>query len=52
MSLIKQLDAKLEGAPETVLTVGLILAAIVALIVAITGTPTLKATVLGWILFP
>lgn len=52
MSILREVDAKLKGAPEAVLTIGLILAGIVAWIVALFGTPTLKATVLTWMTLP
>lgn len=52
MSFIKELDAKLEGAPNSVLTIGLILAGIVAWFVAIFMNPTTKAAVLSWMILP
>jgi len=52
VNFIKNLDAKLEGAPDYVLTVGLILAGIVAWITAIFLNPTTKAAVLAWMVLP
>lgn len=52
MSWITSLDKKLEGAPNSVLTIGLILAGIVAWIVAIFANPTTKAVVLAWMVAP
>jgi len=52
MSFVKQVDAKLEGAPDWILTVGLIVAGIVAWIVALAGRPALKVAVLAWMLAP
>ena len=52
MNFVKELDEKLEGAPNHVLTAGLILAGIVAWIVAIFMNPTTKAAVLSWMILP
>jgi hypothetical protein len=52
MNFIRDLDKKLEGAPNTVLTAGLILAGIVAWIVALFMNPTTKVAVLSWMILP
>jgi hypothetical protein len=52
MDFIKNLDRKLEGAPNNVLTASLILAGIIAWIVAIFMNPTTKAAVLSWMILP
>jgi hypothetical protein len=52
MDFIKNLDRKLEGAPNSVLTAALILAGIIAWIVAIFMNPTTKAVVLSWMILP
>ena len=52
MNFIKDLDRKLEGAPNRVLTVGLILAGIFAWIIAFFANPTAKAAVLSWMILP
>jgi hypothetical protein len=52
MNYIRDLDRKLEGAPNSVLTAGLIIAGIVAWIVAIFLNPTTKAAVLSWMILP
>ena len=52
MSAITKIDKALEGQPETVLSIGLILTAIVALVVAFFGSPSLKAAVLAWMVAP
>ncbi|HEY7419300.1 MAG TPA: hypothetical protein VH593_29220 [Ktedonobacteraceae bacterium] len=52
MNFIRQIDAKLKGAPDNVLTVGLIIAGILAWIVAIYANPTTKALVLTWVIAP
>jgi len=52
VSLVRQLDAKLEGAPNYLLTTGLIVAGIIAWIIGIFGNPTTKAAVLAWMVFP
>jgi hypothetical protein len=52
MNYIRDLDRKLEGAPNSVLTVGLLIAGIVAWIVALFLNPTTKAAVLSWMILP
>jgi len=52
MNFIKDLDKKLEGAPNHVLTASLIIAGIVAWIVALFFNPTTKAAVLSWMILP
>lgn len=52
MDWITNLDKKLEGAPNSVLTVGLIITGIVAWLVAIFANPTTKAVVLAWMVAP
>ena len=50
--IIKQLDEKLAGAPDNVLTTLLIVLGMVVLFVAIKGTPTMKAAVAAWVILP
>jgi len=52
MNFLKDLDKKLEGLPDRSLTIFLLLAGIVAIIVALYGTPTMKAAVLTWMVAP
>jgi len=52
MSFLKELDAKLQGAPDSLLTAGLILAGIFAWLLAIYATPSFKAAALAWMIFP
>lgn len=52
MNFIDKLDKKLEGAPDAVLTAGLIFAGIVAWVIALFGNPSLKALVLAWMVAP
>lgn len=49
---IKKAEDALEGGPDYVLTGGLIIAAIVALVVAWRGSRVLKAAVLAWMIMP
>jgi hypothetical protein len=52
MNFIRELDSKLEGAPDHVLTIGLIVAGIVAWIIALWANPSTKAAVLSWMILP
>ena len=52
MNFIHRLDAKLEGQPESVLTLGLIIAGIVAWLIALFANPTTKAAALSWMILP
>jgi len=52
MNFLRGLDQKLEGEPEIVLTVFLIIAGVLAWMVAAFGTPTMKAAVLAWMVLP
>jgi hypothetical protein len=52
MNFLKDLDKRLEGAPDSLLTGGLLLAGIVAWLVALFGRPVLKATILAWMVAP
>jgi hypothetical protein len=52
MSFLADIDHALLGAPDNLITVGLILSGIFAWLVAIYGRPAFKAAVLGWILVP
>lgn len=49
---IKELDEKLEGLPDTLLSVILVSLGLFAIGVAIWGRPTLKALVAAWYLAP
>lgn len=50
--LIKQLDAYLEGIPDTILSVILIALGTFAIVVAFFGRPTLKAALAAWFIAP
>jgi hypothetical protein len=50
--IFKDLDKKLEGAPDSVLTAGLLLAGIFAIIIALFSKPTFKAVALAWMIAP
>jgi len=52
MNFLKDLDRKLAGLPDKSLSITLILAGIIAIIVALYGTPTMKAAVLTWMVAP
>lgn len=52
MSVLRRVDAALEGAPDQVLTWGLVGIAGLALVVAIWGRPAFKAAVLAWLAAP
>lgn len=52
MDWIDSLDKKLEGAPNWILTAGLIVAGIVAWVTALFANPTTKAVVLAWMVAP
>ena len=52
MGLIERVEAWLRGWPESVLTAGLVLAALWLLYVAVAGSPLAKAAALAWSLAP
>lgn len=52
MSLLKQIDSKLKGEPENVLTFLLFGVAVVAVVIAVYGSPTLKAAATIWMIAP
>ena len=45
-------EAKLQGAPDRVLSVGLIAVAVVLVLVALFARPVVKPLVLAWVLAP
>jgi hypothetical protein len=49
---VRQIDEYLSGWPDVLLTVGLLLAAAVAIWVALMGNPAGKAFTLAWMLVP
>ncbi len=51
-SWIFQLDKRLAGAPDTLLTVALLTVAAVLIGIALTGRPAAKATALAWVVAP
>lgn len=52
LPLIRDIDAALHGYPESILAVILFGLAIVAIVVALFGNPTLKAAVSAWMILP
>lgn len=52
MNFLENLDRKLKGLPERSLTTLLLIVGIIAIIVAVYGTPTLKAALVLWIVAP
>lgn len=52
MSVVKQLDNDLKGAPDKTLTVILIVIAAVTVYVAFFANPTIKAIVAAWLIAP
>lgn len=50
--LIKQIDQRLQGLPDRVLTILLIVAALVLVAIALRGQPVLKAIALAWVIAP
>jgi hypothetical protein len=52
MRLIDAVDRWLVGTPEHLITIGLILAGIIAWIIAIYGRPAFKVAALAWIIAP
>lgn len=52
MSALKRLDAALSGAPNDLLTTGLLITAGVLILIALRGPALLKAAALGWAVFP
>lgn len=52
MSYLTKIDQKLAGTPDTTLTILLIITGIIAWIVALFGTPSLKVAVFAWMAAP
>lgn len=52
MNFLRDFDQKLRGLPERTITIFLLFLAIFAAIVALYGSPTLKAALLVWIVAP
>lgn len=52
LPLIRDIDTALHGYPENILSVILFGIAIVAIVVALFGNPTLKAAVSAWMILP
>lgn len=52
MSWIDDTKKKFEGAPDYVLTIGLLAVATVFVLIALFGHPLLKAAALGWAALP
>ena len=52
MSWIDDTKKSFEGAPDTILTIGLLAAALVLVLVALFGHPLLKAAALAWVVLP
>lgn len=52
MREIRALEAALRGWPDELLTVGLLAVAGVLIVVALTGSPLVKAGTLAWAVFP
>lgn len=48
----RQLESKLQGTPDSLLTVGLLVVAGVLIVTALTAPATLKAAALAWAVFP
>ena len=48
----RQLESKLQGTPDTLLTVGMLVVAGVLIVTALTAPATLKAAALAWAVFP
>jgi uncharacterized membrane protein YdfJ with MMPL/SSD domain len=48
----KKIEAKLEGQPENILRMGLLVVAAVLIMVALFGSPITKAIVLAWVVLP
>ena len=52
MSWIDDTKKSFEGAPDTILTIGLLVVAAVLVCIALFGHPLLKAAALGWAVLP
>ena len=52
MSALRRLEASLQGAPDDLLTTGLLITAGVLIIIALRGPALLKAAALSWAVFP
>lgn len=52
MRLLRDLEARLRGWPDELLTVGLLTVALFLVIFALTAPATAKAAALAWVLFP
>jgi hypothetical protein len=51
-AFLDNLDTKLKGQPENVITFLLIGLAFTIVIIALKGSPTLKAATLAWVMLP
>lgn len=49
---IRDLEARLQGWPDTLLTVALVGAGALLILAAFTAPTTLKAILLAWVVFP
>jgi hypothetical protein len=52
ISTLLRLDKQLAGAPDTLLTVGLLLVALLAVLAALGAKPLGKAALLTWFVLP
>lgn len=52
MRPFRQLEARLQGGPDALLTVGLLIVAGLLTLAALSAPATLKATLLAWAIFP
>lgn len=52
IAYVTRIDRWLQGRPEHAITAALILSALVLLLVALYGRPSVKAGLLAWVLFP
>lgn len=52
MKTLRRLEASLSGAPDDLLTTGLLITAGVLVLIALCGPALLKAAALGWAVFP
>lgn len=48
----RQIESRLQGTPDSLLTVGLLVVAGVLIVTALTAPATLKAAMLAWAVFP
>jgi len=52
MSVLKQLNDDLKGAPDKTLTIILVIIAVITLYIAFFGNPTVKAVLAAWLIAP